>query len=64
MPDDCGYLEDRFLRKLNKRVNAVEYVPYTRTCPYCRTNPEKDTCVNCGAPQVREDQRMKKYTCL
>ena len=24
---------------------------YTRTCPYCRTDPKKDTCVNCGAPQ-------------
>ena len=27
------------------------YKPYTRVCPYCRTDPKKDTCVNCGAPQ-------------
>lgn len=25
---------------------------YTRVCPYCRTDPKKDTCVNCGAPQT------------
>ena len=30
---------------------AGEYKPYTRVCPYCGTDPKKDTCVNCGAPQ-------------
>ena len=28
-----------------------DYKPYTRVCPYCKTDPKKGTCVNCGAPQ-------------
>lgn len=24
---------------------------YTKVCPYCRTDPRKDICVNCGVPQ-------------
>ena len=82
MPDDCGHSEDRYLRNLNKRVDTVEefnrkagafldyipYTPYTRICPYCKTNPKKDTCVNCGAPQEPVSQSSRRsydeYGCI
>lgn len=34
---------DDWLEWSKKVVNKV--------CPYCRTNPQKHHCVNCGAPQ-------------
>lgn len=59
MPDDCGHLEKRFEATLrNMQMNAGTYMKYTMVCPYCRTNPKKDVCVNCGAPQ--EIQYSKK----
>ena len=52
MPDDCEHLEKRFENNLrNMQIKAGTYTKYTRVCPYCRTDPKKDTCVNCGAPQ-------------
>ena len=41
---------DAFLMTLHQFT--VDYKPYTRVCPYCRTDPKRDTCVNCGAPQT------------
>lgn len=38
-----------------------DYKPYTRVCTYCRTDTKKDTCVNCGAPQVAETRSYKTY---
>ena len=52
MPDDCGHLEKYFENALrNIQINSGTYTKYARVCPYCRTDPKKDTCVNCGAPQ-------------
>ena len=57
MPDDCGHLEQYYKKYYenslrNMQINSGTYTKYTRVCPYCRTDPKKDTCVNCGAPQT------------
>ena len=57
-PPDCPPMDDW---KFSEKADAfLAYIPknedwltmkYTKVCPYCRTDPKKDTCVNCGAPQ-------------
>jgi rRNA maturation endonuclease Nob1 len=56
MPDDCGHLEQRYFENIlrNMQMNLKSYVKYTKVCPYCRTDPKKDTCVNCGASQIEK----------
>lgn len=73
MPDDCGDIERRLdvilmKTQFSERVGRFSiaeqgevialYKSYKPVCPYCRTNPVKDLCVNCGAPQ--ENQQVKK----
>ena len=66
MLDDCGELMDKYFDSWSKKTFIEraepflvhipqftgEYKPYTRVCPWCRTNQTKVTCVNCGAPQT------------
>lgn len=63
MPDDCGHIEIYFANALkNMQLNSfneaadpwmtfLSKINYKKTCPYCRTDPKKEICVNCGAPQ-------------
>lgn len=50
LPKPCAFTEINSSRRT-----------YTRVCAYCRTDPKKDTCVNCGAPQVVEIRSQRTY---
>lgn len=55
--DEFSERADAFISCIPKEEHWLP-MKYTRVCPYCRTDPKKDTCVNCGAPQ--EIQYSKK----
>ena len=58
--DPCS---DSFMKKASPFLDAIPSLisSLKRICPYCRTDPVKMHCVNCGAPQtVPEAPKLKE----